>query len=321
MINVLLASPFREEFERKIIAAGGEKCRFERLSYDLAEEEMKRLVKDAEVIIGFIPPALFAEAERLKWLQMTWAGVDAVIDSLPKGIRLTNASGAFGVVISEHVLACLLALCRIIPGYSRQKKWRQLGCERTLEGARALILGAGDIGERTAERLRPFGTVNVGIRRVARRKPDSFDEMYIMDDLDEQLALADFVLCSLPGTEQTRGLLDERRLRLMKKDAILVNVGRGSLIDTRALEKVMAEGHIFGAALDVTDPEPLSEDSPLWDMDNVIITPHVAGIGFGHLTGTEARVADICSENLRRYVNGEEIFNIVDPAIGYRVNT
>ena len=122
----------------------------------------------------------------------------------------------------------------------------------------------------------------------------------------------------LPGTKETAGLLDERRLRLMKKTAVLVNAGRGSLIDTAALEKVMAEGHLFGAALDVTAPEPLPESSPLWDMDNVIITPHVAGIGFGHLPETESKIADICCENLARYVRGEALINLVDRATGYR---
>lgn len=321
MINVLLAAPFREEFEGEIIAAGGGACRFERLDYNCSEAERTRLLSGAEVIIGFIPQSFFAETKRLKWLQMTAAGVDSVLGGLPEGVKLTNASGAFGVVIAEHVLGCLLALCRLIPGYSRQKKWLSLGCERRVEGCRALILGAGDIGERTAERLRPFGVQTVGIRRTARLKPDSFDEMYTMDELDSQLAAADFVLCALPSTKQTEGLLNERRLRLMKKDAILINVGRGSLIDTKALERVMSEGHLFGAALDVTSPEPLNEDSPLWSMDNVIITPHVAGAGFGHLAGTEKKIADICCENLRRYIAGEELYNLVDPAIGYRINS
>lgn len=318
MINVVLASPFRPEAEEIITRAGEGRCRFERALPDTPPKEAAEIFSRADVVIGFAPPEALAAAKRLRWLQMTWAGVDAVAGRLPEGVILTNASGAFGPVIAEHILACLLALCRRLPAYARQGKWRALGSEATLEGRRALILGAGDIGVCTAQRLRPFGTRCVGIRRVAREKPDCFNEMYTLEALDEQLALADAVICCLPGTEQTRGLLNERRLLLMKPDALLVNVGRGSLIDTPALERVLASGRLFGAALDVTEPEPLPESSPLWAMDNVIITPHVAGIGFGHLPETERRIAEICADNLRRFLDGMPLANIVDPALGYR---
>ena len=318
MINVVIASAFREENKQRIMAAGGEQCRFAEIGMDTPKEEAEKIMAEAEVLIGFVSPALLAGAKNMKLLQATWAGVDAIAAAVPEGVTMTNASGAFGPVIAEHMVACAMALARLIPAYSRSRRWKDLGCELTFEGKRALILGAGDIGVCTARRLKPFGMTIAGVRRVPRSVPEGFDEMYTLAELDEQLALADYVFCVLPGTKETAGLLDERRLRLMKKTAVLVNAGRGSLIDTAALEKVLAEGHLFGAALDVTAPEPLPESSPLWDMDNVIITPHVAGIGFGHLPETEKKIADICCENLARYIRGEGLINLVDRATGYR---
>ncbi len=318
MVNVVLSSPFREECRRIILEAGGDRCRFTELSQDTPEAEAKAAMAEAEVLIGFTSPALLAEAKKLKWMQMTWAGVDAIDSFVPRDLLLTNASGAFGPVISEYVMASLLSLARLLPTYIRQQTWQRQSRELTLEGKRALILGAGDIGGCVARRLRAFDVYNVGVRRVRRALPENFDEMVTLAELDEELPKADLVICSLPATAQTKGLLDERRLRLMKDSAILVNVGRGDLIDTKALEKVLAEGHLFGVGLDVTDPEPLPDDSPLWKMNNVVITPHTSGLGFGAISQTQVRVATICAENLRRYLAGEPVKNVVDRAAGYR---
>lgn len=321
MINAVIASPFREAMRKRILETGGGACTFSELSMETPAAEAEDIIRRAEVLIGFTSPELLQKADNLRFLQATWAGVDAIAAAVPKSVKsvfIANASGAFGPVISEHIIACAMSLCRLIPAYARQGRWKALGCELTFEGKRALILGAGDIGTCTAQRLKPFGMTTVGIRRVPRKKPDCFDEMYTLAELDRQLELADFIFCVLPGTAETAGLLDERRLRLMKKNAVLVNAGRGSLIDTAALEHVMAEGHLFGAALDVTSPEPLPEESPLWRMDNVLITPHVAGIGFGHLEETENKIVDICCENLRRYINGLPLINLIDRSTGYR---
>ncbi len=318
MINVVIASPFRREAKDRLIAAGGGACAFSEINSDTPAAEAEKIMAGAEVLMGFINPALFAKAPNLRFLQATWAGVDSIAAAVPEGVLFANASGAFGPVIAEHMIACAMALSRRIPAYTRLKRWQDIGCELTFEGKRTLILGAGDIGTAAARRLKPFAMTIAGVRRVPRDIPEGFDEMYTLNELDEQLALADFVFCVLPGTAETAGLLDERRLRLMKPTAVLVNAGRGSLIDTAALEKVLAEGHLFGAALDVTAPEPLPESSPLWDMDNVIITPHVAGIGFGHLPETENKIIDICIENLRRYIAGEDIINKINRKAGYR---
>lgn len=318
MTTVVIASPFGEESIKRLKAAGDGRCVLETLDRGATPEKCAELMEKADAIIGYAPPELIKRAGRLRWFQATWAGMDIFSGGIPAGAVVTNTSGAFGPVIAEHIIACLLALCRRIPAYVRQSGWKKQGSELSVEGGRVLILGAGDIGRRTAERLRPFGPRLVGVRRVKRAVPPCFDEMYTLDELDSQLAAADFVVCCLPGTDETRGLLDARRLGLMKESAILVNVGRGSLIDTAALEAALAAGRLFGAALDVTEPEPLPKESPLWAMDNVIITPHVAGIGFGHLPATERRITDICCENLRRWLEGRELENVVDMALGYR---
>ena len=157
----------------------------------------------------------------------------------------------------------------------------------------------------------------MGIRRTVREKPEYVDEMHTLDEMDELLPRADVVALSLPSGKDATGLMDERRLRLMKKGAILINVGRGKAIVTDALQRVCQEGHI-SAALDVTDPEPLPAEHPLWHTPNVFITPHISG--FFHLPQTLDRIIKISSENLRRFVAGEQLLNIVDGATGYRRN-
>ena len=181
------------------------------------------------------------------------------------------------------VLGMTLALCRRLPEYRDQQRehlWRLRKYDKQLDGATLLILGAGDIGTTLAQWMRPMVGKILGIRRTVRKAPECYDEMGTLEDLDSFLPRADIILCALPHTPETAGLLDERRLRLMKKDAVLVNGGRGSLIDQAALCRVLEEGHLWGVGLEVTSPEPLPPDSPLWDQPRVLITPHAAGNSF-----------------------------------------
>ena len=177
MINVVIASPFREEAKKRIIEAGGSACVFSELGMDTPPAEAEKIMSEAEVLIGFVRPDMFRYAEKLRLVQATWAGVDAIAGAVPAEVAMTNASGAFGPVIAEHIIACAMAIGRLIPAYSRSRRWKDLGCELTFEGKRALILGAGDIGICTARRLKPCGVTTVGVRRVPREKPDCFDEM------------------------------------------------------------------------------------------------------------------------------------------------
>lgn len=272
-----------------------------------------REIADAEVVIGEPSLEELAAAKRLKWVQMTWAGADRYLHGgFPKDVLLTTASGAFGETIAEHALAMLFSLCRRLPAYQREGKWRDLGCEKRITGAVALIFGCGNIGTEIAKRLQALGVHTVGVCRRARQPRAYFEALTTLDCAAAFLPEADFLLCALPSNAATERYFDEERLSLCKDDAVLINVGRGSLIDRNALIKRVNEGMLFGVGLDVTEPEPLPQEDPLWTMPNVIITPHVAGVGFGHLPETEARIWSIIHENLHNYTEGKPMRNLVN---------
>ena len=307
---VSVPTPVKPHHKAMLEAAAAGRCG---IVYELDEQ--------ADVIIGDLSPAELQPAKNLKWYHLVWAGSDRYKPAdFPAGTLFTNGSGAYGVTIAEHMVACILALYRQLRHYDKLQEshtWDQDWQEDTLEGKTVLILGAGDIGCALAKRLRGFDCRIIGIRRTGGILPH-FDEMHTMDELDALLPQADVVAGCLPGTKNTVGLLDERRLRMMKPTALLVNCGRGSLIDTDALIRVLQAGLLGGCGLDVVMPEPLPESSPLWDMENVILTPHISGASFGHVQEMEDRIYRLAAENLRRYLDGEALLNQVDFETGYR---
>ena len=312
MTEVLITAPCSDEI----------KLRLEKFknSCVFLFKDRKNDIGSAEVVIGEPRTERIREAKNLKFVQMTWAGADIYTrGGFPQGIKIANASGAFGPVIAEYVIGAILCVYRRFPEYVENQKvciWRDAGAERTIEGKTALILGTGDIGSNIAKRLSAFGTKNIGIRRTG-APAQYFDEMHTLSNIDALLPRADLVIGCLPNTKETGHILNYDRLCLMKSDALFINVGRGSLIDTDALIRALEERRIAGAILDVLENEPLAPDSPLWKMPNVLITPHISGRGFGHDPATEKKVWDICLENLRRYLSGEDIINEIDFARGY----
>lgn len=321
-VKVAVLLPLRVIHKEMLETAADGNCEFIYVDSGMSREERLPLLQEAEVIFGEPGIREIQKCPKLKWIQMSWAGADVYTmrEGFPGHVKVTNAKGGFQIVISEYVMAVLLDLCRNLKQYLRQQeegRWNRLGSETLLYGKRVLILGAGDVGTGIAKRLKAFGTQVVGMRRTERNFPDCFDAMVTMESLEEELALADVVVGCLPGTAETKGLLDERRLRMMKKNAFLINVGRGTMIDTEALVRVLRDGHLGGVALDVVSPEPLPEDHPLWSMDKVILTPHIAGLSFGYSEDTENRVVHICCQNLERYLNGQELMNQVDFQTGY----
>lgn len=235
----------------------------------------------AEVIIGAPPTPRLAAAKRLKWLQIPSSGTDGYADhpDFPGHVLLTNATGAFGRPMAEYMLSAVLMLMRRFHLYrdnQAARLWQRMGDELSPTGRHVLILGAGDIGSHAAELFKMFGCRITGVRRVPRECPACFDSMITLDQAEAILPDADIVLCALPNTPLTRGFFNRERIGMLKRGSILVNVGRGSLVDHAALADALDSGRLHGAALDVTDPEPLPADHPLWACANVLITPHVS---------------------------------------------
>lgn len=315
--TVLAMIPCREADKKKFIeAAPGYKFVFNEdpSNYDLGQ---------AHIIIGEPTYDMMKAASRLEWLQITFAGVDYYTKSkdFPEKVFFTNMTGAFGQSISEYVLAMVLSLYKKLHIYRDQQTkeiWEDCGQERTPVGKTVLIAGVGDVGGAVAVLMKKFDCYTIGIRMFAGHKPEYLDELYTMEPLDTLLPRADIVVNCLPSTAKTKGLFNEERIGLMKSDALFVNMSRGDLVDTMALVRALENGRISGAALDVTDPEPLPDEHPLWHCKNAIITPHISGVCFGHLEETQNKIIDICADNLSRYANGQELLNEVDMKAGYK---
>ncbi len=277
-------------------------------------------VAEASALIGNLPPALIKQAGKLEWFQLNSAGANqyTVPGILKEDTVLTCASGAYGTAVGEHMLAMTFAMIRHFEQYARSQtrhSWENHGDIISVEGAVIAVLGLGDIGGFYAKAVKALGAYVIGVRRTEKEKPDYLDEQVTIDHLDEILPRADIVAMVLPGGEMTDHLMDERRLRLMKKGSYIINVGRGSAIEPDALKKVLKDGHLGGAALDVTEPEPLPAEDELWDMDNVLITPHVAGWYF--LPVTFERIVKIAGTNLHAWTHGGEFIRVVDRRFGY----
>lgn len=288
-------------------------------TYCRGEQLTGALLAEAEIILGNIPPERIGEARALRWLQLNSAGSDAYAKAVPPDVLLTNASGAYGLAISEWMLAASFLLKSKLYLYRRNQQqclWRDEGEVSSLWGSTALVIGLGDIGGTFARKLRALGGHVIGIRRHRTALPDYLDAQGTLDELDEFLPQADIVSLSLPNSPETRRVMDARRLAQMKPGSILLNVGRGSAVDTDALVAALQTGPMLGAALDVTDPEPLPPEHPLWKAENCVITPHIAG-DF-HLPETLERIVGIMARNLANYAAGRPLENQVDRASGYR---
>ena len=266
----------------------------------------------ATVIFGWPRPEKMKGAVSLKWFQTMWAGTDEYAGMLPEGILFTSSSGSNSRSVAEHMLTSLLAVCRRLPAYldsQRAHVWKDEGPMKTILGGTVLVAGAGHVGSDFAMLCQGLGARTIGLKRAVRGPVEGFDEVYPMEKLDELLPQADVVALTLPHSPETAGLMDARRIASMRDDAVLLSTGRGSVLDQEALAKAMRSGKLWGAALDVTEPEPLPKDSPLWDTPRLLITPHVAG-GM-RLEITRRRCVEMAQENLRRYLAGEELVNLV----------
>lgn len=269
-------------------------------------------IAQADIIIGNPKPSLLKNAKNLKWLQLISAGADRHQGFAPHEILMTNASGAYGEGQSEFMISMLLALYKRLHIYRDQQNdhvWKDVGCERMLCDATALVIGMGDIGTHFAKRLKAFGVYVIGVRRTNTTPNEYADEIYTIDSLPQLLPRADIVSLTVPSTPESKHLMDKAAFLKMKQDAVLINAGRGATVDTDALCAALQEGHLSGAALDVVETEPLPSSHPLWDMRNVIITPHVSGRNY--LPCTYKKSLSLALDNLAAYVAGKPLKNVV----------
>lgn len=304
--------------QREKIRAAAEGYGFEVRFFDTAEEDPAYL-KEAEVLFGHLPQ-IAGEAPRLKWLCTPFAGVDQFLakDAFanPETL-LTNSSGAYGVTISEHTVMILLEILRRQPDYRRlvnAHEWRRDLTVRSIKDSRITLLGTGDIGRETAARLRAFAPANLtGINRSG-RNPGGFDRILTAADWETVLPETDVLIISLPGTKEAFHMLGKKQLSLLPDGAVIINVGRGSVIDQEALLAELRSGRLY-AGLDVFEKEPLDKDDPVWDTPNLLITPHTAGNMT--LKYTVEKTVEQFIENLGNYCEGKPLKHLVDRERGY----
>ena len=281
-------------------------------------------INEADVIIGNPSLDLHLNNPQLKALLLNSAGSDSYCKKgiLHQNTILCNASGSYGKCLAEYTIGMMINVSKQFKHFtnlSNQGIWGKRIGGKEIYHSRVLIVGYGDIGHECAKRLKGFDCTVVGIKRRMMGLPQYLDELYTLDALDEQLKLADYVILSLPNSKETYHLMNKERLLMMKKDAILINVGRGSAIDSQALVDVLNEGHLFGVGLDVVEEEPLPQDHPLWSIDRVMLTPHIAG-SFSWNSVRDYFV-DLIITNIQHLKNNEPLENVVDRTTGYRQET
>lgn len=289
------------------------------------DEEFLAMLAEAEVLYDFprgLSRDLSQVAPKLRWVQASMAGAGEVAKKaglVETDIVVTTASGVYSSPLAEFVVMAMLQHAKGLERLRRDKAertWRPAHSD-TLEGKTLCIVGIGNIGRAIAGRARPFGMRILGVKRTVHDEDSArnhADALYATDRMHEALAEADYVAVTLPGTPETHHLVDEEAIRSMQKGAYFVNVGRGAAVDERGLVGALREGHLSGAALDVFEVEPLPQESPLWELDNVIISPHSTD----NLPGVTNKLqTDLFCENLRRYLDGEPLVNVLDKELLY----
>jgi phosphoglycerate dehydrogenase-like enzyme len=344
LTTVVIASYFEEEFVRRIGEVDGQL----RVLYreDLVppprwpgdhvgpeewertpenEEAFLEMLGETEVLYDF-PRGhvedLVRVAPKLRWVQGSMAGAGEVAQKAGLGdtdVVVTTASGIYSGTLAEFALMAILQHAKNLDRLRQdktEKVWRQ-GATGTLERKTLCVVGTGSIGRAIATRARPFGVRVVGVKRTVREEDEAWgyaDELYPTAELSAALGEADYVAVTLPGTPETRHLLDAEAIAAIKQGAYFVNVGRGTVVDERALVEALESGHLSGAALDVFEVEPLPEESPLWGLENVIISAHTTDVVPDLINGAQT---DLFCENLRRYLAGEELINVLDKRLLY----
>lgn len=284
-----------------------------------APERLMEELRDADGVIGVITPEILNAAPKLRWVQIGSAGVERVLfpELKQRPITLTNCRIVQGPEIADHAFAMLLALTRQLPMAFRKQATQEWNTRdyRPLElnGKTAVVVGVGGIGTQIAIRAHAFGMKVIGVDPQDLPYMPFLERTVRPDRLDEVLPLADVLFISAPATAETKNMISGKRFAAMKRGSYFIAVSRGSLFDNAALADALASRHLAGAGTDVTEVEPLPKEHPLWKLDNLIITPHIAG----RSDGENRRYMNLYKENLRRFANGEPLMHVVDKEKGY----
>lgn len=285
-----------------------------------SHDEAVQFAKDAEVSYSWLSSDIVKRGENIRWIQVTSAGVERyMFDELVNSdIILTNAKGLYGSQIAEHVMALVLGFVRAINILVRRQMeevWESRANLPVVElgGLTMTIVGLGGIGSVVAERASAFGLKIIGVDSMQTSKPDCVEMLWKTDRLPEALRQSDFVVICCPLTPETQNLMSEAEFAVMKPSAYLINIARGGIVDQDALVRALQGKQIAGAGIDVTVPEPLPKGHELWGMENVILTPHMAG----QSPHGGDRIFGFFCENLRRYRAGEPLLNVVDKKAGF----
>ena len=314
--NVLVLLPSEARHKEKLEAAGAGCC----FTYSSPDKVSLEQMQAANVIIGLPKADMLRASENLEWLQTASAGVDPYIvpGVLAANTVLTNATGAYGKAVSEHAFALTLMLIKKLHLYRDEqlkKHWSDRGNVTSLSDSTVVVVGLGDIGRAYARMVKAMGAYVIGVKRRGGNCPDYVDELVMTQDIDSVLPRADVIMSVLPNTAETRYLYTEERFDKMKGSAVFINCGRGNAVSAEVLYRVLREHKITAAAIDVVETEPLPSDSPLWGLENLVITPHISG--FYHLPETFERIVDLAAYNLAAYLAGDELRNVVDFETGY----
>lgn len=287
---------------------------------EIRNEDFEKILSETEIIFGHrLPHDVVKRAPKLKWFQAMSAGVDMLLnDELRRSkVIITNMRGLASRSIAEMAFSMILTLAKKLRKCIRQQElhqWRQFG-PASLSGKTIGIIGFGSIGKEVAKLAKAFDMriVAADYKYKSNARHRNLEKLYPPEKIDELLAESDFVVISVPLTEQTRGLISLEQMQIMKKSAYLINVARGPIIDENALIEALQQNLIAGAALDVFNTEPLPENSLLWDLPNLIITPHIAG----YVENYHQKATSLFCENLRRYINGKRLINVVNKKLGF----
>ncbi len=317
MYSILVTIPVNEK-QKNVLENAGEGCQF---LYETNSELARKLIPEADIIIGNVPAQEIQASPKLKLLQLQSAGTDGYTNAgvLSENTVLTNATGAYDKSVAEHGLALTLMLQKNFHLYRSlqiQNSWKDLGLASSIADSVVLIVGFGSIGSLYAKMVKSLGATVIGIKRRKTEKPDVLDELYTMEQLDTVLPRADVIFSVLPNTKDTRYIYTIERFSLMKPSAIFINCGRGNAVSEEVLTEVLRNKTIRAAASDVFEQEPLSLDSPLWTLDNFMITPHTAG--GNHLPDTQDKIISIAAQNIRAVLGKDEYRNIIDFSTGYK---